>query len=445
MYAVNRLVLGYYIINMGFYAMILHKNCDIIPAGVMPFTGIYSPDREEMQMKNQYNKTVTACFVGYIVQAIVNNFTPLLFLFFQRSYQIPLSQITLLVAFNFGIQLLVDLLSVGFVDRIGYRISMVAAHVLAAAGLVLLTILPEVTATPFTGILISVMIYAIGGGLLEVLVSPVVEACPSDNKEKAMSMLHSFYCWGHAGVVLLSTLFFYVVGIENWKMLALLWAVVPMVNAFVFARVPIATLMEDGESGLTLKELFRLRIFWILLVMMICAGASEQAVSQWASTFAEQGLGISKTAGDLAGPLAFAVLMGTSRLFYGKYGDRIHLERFMVYSSCLCILSYLGISLFPVPQLSLLACAVCGLSVGIMWPGTFSKASAALPKGGTAMFALLALGGDVGCSGGPTVVGMVSGALGDDLKKGVLAGVVFPALLLGGIILSRKTKGKAKE
>lgn len=425
--------------------MILHKNCDIIPTGVMPFTGIYSPDREEMQMKNQYNKTVTACFVGYIVQAIVNNFTPLLFLFFQRSYQIPLSQITLLVTFNFGIQLLVDLLSVGFVDRIGYRISIVAAHVLAAAGLALLTVLPEVMATPFTGILISVMIYAIGGGLLEVLVSPVVEACPSDNKEKAMSMLHSFYCWGHAGVVLLSTLFFYVVGIENWKMLALLWAVVPMVNAFVFARVPIAALMEDGESGLTLKELFRLRIFWILLVMMICAGASEQAVSQWASTFAEQGLGISKTAGDLAGPLAFAVLMGTSRLFYGKYGDRIHLERFMVYSSCLCILSYLGISLFPVPQLSLLACAVCGLSVGIMWPGTFSKASAALPKGGTAMFALLALGGDVGCSGGPTVVGMVSGALGDDLKKGVLAGVVFPALLLGGIILSRKTKGKAKE
>ena len=223
--------------------MILHKNCDIIPTGVMPFTGIYSPDREEMQMKNQYNKTVTACFVGYIVQAIVNNFTPLLFLFFQRSYQIPLSQITLLVTFNFGIQLLVDLLSVGFVDRIGYRISIVAAHVLAAAGLALLTVLPEVTATPFTGILISVMIYAIGGGLLEVLVSPVVEACPSDNKEKAMSMLHSFYCWGHAGVVLLSTLFFYVAGIENWKMLALLWAVVPMVNAFVFARVPIAALI----------------------------------------------------------------------------------------------------------------------------------------------------------------------------------------------------------
>lgn len=391
-------------------------------------------------MKNQYNKTITACFVGYIVQAVVNNFTPLLFLFFQKSYHVPLSQITLLVTFNFGIQLLVDLLSVGFIDKIGYRASMVIAHVLSAAGLVLLTVLPDGLPTPFVGILIAVMIYAIGGGLLEVLVSPVVEACPSDNKEKAMSMLHSFYCWGHAGVVFISTLFFYVAGIENWKILAIIWALIPVGNAIVFTRVPIATLIEDVESGLGLKELFRMKIFWILLVMMICAGASEQAVSQWASTFAEKGLGISKTAGDLAGPMAFAILMGTSRLFYGKYGDRIHLERFMVYSSLLCILSYLGISLFPVQLLSLIACAVCGLSVGIMWPGTFSKASAALPKGGTAMFALLALGGDIGCSGGPTLVGMVSGALGDNLKIGVLAGIIFPALLLMGIILCGKMK-----
>ena len=391
-------------------------------------------------MENQYNKTITACFVGYIVQAVVNNFTPLLFLFFQRSYHIPLSQITLLVTFNFGIQLLVDLVSVGFVDKIGYRASMIMAHVLAAAGLILLTILPEVLPSPFAGILIAVMIYAVGGGLLEVLVSPVVEACPSDNKEKAMSMLHSFYCWGYAGVVLLSTLFFHVAGIGNWKILALIWALIPIGNAFAFASVPMAPLIEDGESGLQLKELFGLKIFWVLLVMMICAGASEQAVSQWASTFAEKGLGISKTAGDLAGPLAFALLMGTSRLFYGRYGDRIDLDRFMVYSCCLCILSYLGISLLPMLQLSLAACAVCGLSVGIMWPGTFSKASAALPKGGTAMFALLALGGDIGCSGGPTLVGMVSGALGDDLKMGVLAGIIFPVLLLAGVILCGKTK-----
>ncbi len=322
-------------------------------------------------MKNQYNKTITACFVGYIVQAVVNNFTPLLFLFFQRSYHIPLSQITLLVTFNFGIQLLIDLLSVGFVDKIGYRASMITAHVLSAGGLILLTVLPEILLSPFAGILIAVMVYAIGGGLLEVLVSPVVEACPSDNKEKAMSMLHSFYCWGHAGVVLISTLFFYIAGIENWKYLALIWALIPIGNAFAFAKVPIAPLIEDSASGLQLKDLFRLKTFWILFIMMVCAGASEQAVSQWASTFAEKGLGISKTAGDLAGPMAFAILMGTSRLFYGKYGDRIHLGHFMVYSSCLCILSYLCISLLPFPQLSLIACAVCGLSVGIMWPGTF--------------------------------------------------------------------------
>ncbi|MCI9228332.1 MAG: MFS transporter [Dorea sp.] len=394
-------------------------------------------------MDNQYNKTITACFTGYIVQAAVNNFTPLLFLFFQRNYDILLSQITLLVTFNFGIQLLVDLLSVGFVDKIGYRISMVAAHVLAAAGLILLTVLPEMLPSPFAGILIAVMIYAVGGGLLEVLVSPVVEACPSDNKEKAMSMLHSFYCWGHAGVVLISTLFFYTAGIENWKILAVIWALIPIANAFAFTKVPIAPLMEEGETGLRLKELFKIKVFWVLLIMMICAGASEQAVSQWASTLAEKGLGISKTAGDLAGPMAFAVLMGMSRLFYGKYGDCIHLEKFMIYSSCLCILSYLGISLIPVPLLSLAACAVCGMSVGIMWPGTFSKASAALPRGGTAMFAFLALGGDVGCSGGPTVVGMVSGVLGDDLKKGVLAAVLFPLILLIGIILCRKIESEA--
>ena len=393
-------------------------------------------------MENQYNKTITACFVGYIVQAVVNNFTPLLFLFFQKSYHIPLSQITLLVTFNFGIQLLVDLLSVGFIDKIGYRTSMIIAHVLSAAGLILLTVLPEILPVPFIGILIAVMIYAIGGGLLEVLVSPVVEACPSDNKEKAMSMLHSFYCWGYAGVVLISTLFFYVAGIENWKILAVIWAVIPIGNAFAFAKIPIAPLIEDGESGLELKDLFRIKVFWILLIMMVCAGASEQAVSQWASAFAEKGLGISKAAGDLAGPMAFAVLMGMSRLFYGKYGDRIHLERFMVYSSFLCVLSYLGISLFPIPLFNLIACAVCGLSVGIMWPGTFSKASAALPKGGTAMFALLALGGDIGCSGGPTLVGMVSGTLGDNLKMGILAGIIFPVLLLMGIILCRKTKGE---
>lgn len=395
-------------------------------------------------MEKKYNKTLYACFVGYIVQAVVNNFSPLLFLTFQSSYGIEMSQITLLITFNFGVQLLVDLASIAFVDRIGYRASMVIAHLCAAVGLVSLTVLPELCGNVFAGLLISVAVYAVGGGLLEVLVSPIVEACPTKNKEKAMSLLHSFYCWGHVAVVLLSTLFFRIFGIENWKIMACLWALVPLVNLFVFTKVPIAPLMEKGEKGLTVGVLFRRKIFWVLMLMMICAGASEQAVSQWASAFAETGLHISKTLGDLAGPMLFAVLMGGSRAFYGKYGDRIDLDRFMIGSSILCILSYLCISLVPSPILGFIGCALCGLSVGIMWPGVFSKAAAMETKGGTAMFALLALAGDVGCSGGPTVVGMVSGAAGDNLKFGILAGVVFPVLLLAGIFFCRSYDRKLR-
>ena len=389
-------------------------------------------------MRNQYQGTIYACFVAYIVQAVVNNFVPLLFLTFQGSYGIPLSRITMLVTINFGLQLLVDLASVSFVDRIGYRASMVLAHSLAAAGLALLAVLPELLPSPFVGILLSVCVYAVGGGLLEVLVSPVVEACPSDHKEQAMSLLHSFYCWGHVGVVLVSTVFFALFGVGHWRVLALVWALIPLGNMIAFTRVPIAPLMEDGQRGMTIGELARQKIFWVFLLMMVCAGASEQGVSQWASTFAEKGLGVSKAVGDLAGPMAFAVLMGTSRAIYGKYGDRLNLEHFMAGSALLCAASYLCIALVPHPVAGLLGCAVCGLSVGIMWPGTFSKASAGLPRGGTAMFALMALAGDLGCSSGPTLVGMVSSALGDNLKRGILAGVVFPVLLLGGLWLSKR-------
>ena len=384
-------------------------------------------------MKNPYQKTIYACFTGYIVQAVVNNFAPLLFLTFHESYGIPMEKITLLITFNFGLQLLVDLLSVGFVDRIGYRASMVLAHVLSAAGLLFLTVLPGVFGDPFTGLLISVIVYAAGGGLLEVLVSPVMESCPSDNKEKAMSLLHSFYCWGCVGVVLISTVFFRVAGIENWPVLAAVWALIPLANAVVFTKVPIAPLMEEGEKGIPLKQLVSMKMFWRLLVMMVCAGASEQAVSQWASTLAESSLGLSKTAGDLAGPMMFAVMMGIGRAFYGKKGDQINLEHFMKWSGILCVISYLLIAFSPIPSLGLAGCALCGLSVGIMWPGTFSIASATMKRGGTALFALLALGGDVGCSLGPTVAGQVSGWLGDDLRAGILAAIVFPVMLLAAL------------
>ena len=393
-----------------------------------------------MNKKNKYQKTIYACFIGYIVQAIINNFVPLLFLTFQQTYHIPLSQITMLVTINFGIQLTVDLLAISFVDKIGYRISMLIAHIFPAVGLASLAVLPDLFADPFAGILISVVIYATGGGLLEVLVSPILEACPTDNKEKAMSLLHSFYCWGHVGVVLISTLFFRIFGISSWRMPAVIWAIIPLMNAILFAKVPIASLIKDGETGLTLKELFSIKTFWVLILMMVCAGASELAVSQWASTFAEKGLGVSKTVGDLAGPMAFAVFMGLSRVFYGKYGDKINLARFMTYSVFLCIFSYLGISLIPIPALGLLGCALCGLSVGILWPGTFSQASASIKRGGTAMFALLALAGDLGCSSGPTLVGLVSSRFGDNLRLGILAAILFPVLMLIAIYGNKKLR-----
>ena len=393
-----------------------------------------------MPHSKNYQKTMYACFIGYIVQAVVNNFVPLLFVVFQDSYHIPLSQITALITINFLIQLGVDLLSAGVVDKLGYRTCVLLAHGCAAVGLVLLAFLPDLLPNPFAGILIAVGIYAVGGGLIEVLISPILEACPTKNKEKAMSLLHSFYCWGHVGVVLISTVFFQLAGVGNWRILTVLWALIPVGNLVLFAGAPIYSLHEEGDTGLTLRELFTKKSFWILMLMMMCAGASEQAVSQWASIFAEKGLGVSKTVGDLAGPMAFAALMGTSRLIYGKYGDRLNLNRFMTLSCFLCIAAYGCISLIPNAAVGLAGCAVCGFSVGILWPGTFSKASAAVKGGGTAMFALLALAGDLGCSGGPTLAGAVSSRCGDNLRMGILAAVIFPVLLLAGMLLLSRQK-----
>ncbi|MDL2301435.1 MFS transporter [Lachnospiraceae bacterium OttesenSCG-928-D06] len=393
-----------------------------------------------MTQNNKYNHTIYASFIAYVVQAIINNFIPLLFLTFQTTYHISLDKITLLVTFNFGIQLLVDVLCIKVVDRLGYKKSIIGAHFFAAVGLVSLTILPELFADPFIGFLLAVAIYAIGGGLLEVLVSPIVEACDTKRKEAAMSLLHSFYCWGHVGVVLISTLFFALAGIENWKYLAIAWAIIPVCNAFYFMNVPVRKLNEEGERGLSLKELFHKKIFWVMMLLMICAGACEQGISQWASAFAEKGLSVSKTVGDLAGPLLFASLMGLARALYGKYSEKIDLDKFMVISGVLCVISYLTASLSASPVLALLGCGLCGLSVGILWPGTFSLSAKGIKGGGTGMFAFLALAGDIGCSGGPTFVGLVSGAFYDNLKIGILAGTIFPVLLLVGLFFYRKNK-----
>ena len=305
-------------------------------------------------MKQTYTRTLTACYTGYVVQAIVNNFAPLLFLTFQSTYDISMGRITLLITINFIIQLMTDCLSAGFIDRIGYRASMLIAHAASAVGLICLPLLPELLPDPFAGLLIAVGIYAVGGGLLEVMVSPVVEALPTKNKEKTMSMLHSFYCWGHVAVVLVSTIFFALFGVENWRIMAVIWALVPVYNFFVFRKVPICTLTEEGEKGLSFTDLIRKPAFWILMVIMVCAGASEQSVSQWASTFAEQGLEVNKTIGDLAGPMFFAICMGSSRLLYGLYGEKLNLKRAMILSGLLCILSYCMISFSPIPALSLI-------------------------------------------------------------------------------------------
>lgn len=397
-------------------------------------------------MKNEsYKYTKYACYTGYVTQAIVNNFLPLLFLTLQKSFHVSLDQIALLVSVNFGVQLAVDLSSSLFVDKVGYRKSMLAAHLFAAAGLFGLFVFPVLFSDAFAGIMAAVVLYAIGGGLLEVLVSPIVEACPSEEKEAEMSLLHSFYCWGHVLVIVLSTVFFSLFGLHNWKILACIWALVPLANFVNFCKVPFPEPAEEGQ-GQKPKELLGNGTFWRLFLMMLCAGASEQGMSQWASAFAESSLHISKTAGDLLGPCGFAIMMGISRAFFGKYGGKMDLYKYMNLSSFLCILSYLLASLSGNPGLGLAGCMLCGLSVGIMWPGTFSLASENIVRGGTAMFALLALAGDMGCASGPAVVGHISQMCGGELKKGLLPAVIFPVVLLGcSLLTGQKRKGHGHE
>lgn len=392
-------------------------------------------------MKNKYQKTMIACYLGFITQAITANFAPLLFLTFHRTYQISLGRIAFISTAFFFTQLLVDLFCAKYVDRIGYRRSVIASEVFSAAGLIGLAFLPSLLPDPYVGILISVIIYAMGSGLIEVLVSPIVEACPFDNKESVMSLLHSFYCWGSVGVILLSTIFFAIFGIENWRILACIWALIPLYNTFNFISCPIESLTEEGE-GFSIRQLFHIPIFWIALILMVCAGASEISMAQWASAYVESALGISKNIGDIIGPCLFAIMMGISRFFYGKYGEKLDLMKFMIASGILCLICYLLAALAPLPFLNLVGCSLCGFSVGIMWPGTISIASKKIPLGGTAMFAFLAMAGDLGGAVGPGIVGLVTQAANDNLKIGVLAGCVFPAVLVLSVLLLKRKREK---
>lgn len=398
-----------------------------------------------MTKEKNYNKTLIACYMGFITQAIAANFSPLLFLTFHKTYNIALGKIALIPAVFFMTQLIVDIICAQVVDKIGYRKCVVASEVSSAAGLVMLAFLPDLFQNSFIGIIICVVVYAIGSGLIEVLVSPIVEACPFEHKEAAMSLLHSFYCWGSVSVIVLSTLFFKFAGIHNWRLLACLWAIVPLINIFNFATCPIEH-PTGGEKGMKITELFRLPLFYLAVILMVCAGASELSMAQWASAFAESALGLSKTAGDLAGPCLFAITMGTARAIYGKFGDRINLMHFMIASGLLCLISYLLASMSPNSLMSLLGCVICGFSVGIMWPGTISVCAPKIPRGGTAFFAMLAMAGDLGGSAGPALVGNISQAAGDNLQRGLMAGGIFPVVMIATLLLlgfiSKKNNNK---
>ncbi len=390
-------------------------------------------------MSLTYKHTKYAAYIGYITQAIINNLAPLLFVSFQREFLLSLDKISLLITMNFGVQIITDVASANFVDKIGYRSACVIAHIFAVAGLVGYGTLPFVI-SPFAGLLICSAVCSVGGGLTEVVISPVVEALPGDEKASAMSLLHSFYCWGQVLVVLLSTLFFVTFGVLRWRFLPFIWALIPLFNTFLFLKVPIRQLNENGKST-PVRKLFTVKVFWLFLILMLCAGASELAMSQWASLFAEEVLGVSKTLGDLLGPCAFAVLMGLSRTVYGLFGTKMNLRFFIFASGVLCVISYLTVVFAPLPIISLIGCALCGLSVGIMWPGTYSLAAQKYPQGGTAMFAILALAGDAGCSSGPILAGFVGDASGN-LKTGLLAAALFPLIMVIGISLIRKNKAK---
>ena len=397
-------------------------------------------------MKLSYQHTVWACNFGFISQAVVNNLAPLLFVVFKEQFGLTDEQLGRLILMNFGTQIVADILATRYVDRIGQRICAVAAHLFCACGLILMGVLPFALPNPYLGLCVAAVLYAMGGGIIEVMVSPIVEALPGEHKEKAMSMVHSFYCWGYMGVVLISTAFFALFGIEKWFIMACVWAVVPIVNIVLFSVAPIYSLSDGGVKGKGINKLLREGSFWLFMLMMLCAGAAEQTVAQWASAFAEQNLGVGKVLGDLLGPMTFALAMGAARLIFGLFGEKIKLNVFMTVSSALCAASYLCLSLTAAPAAGLAGCALCGFSVGIMWPGTYSKAASYIKGGGTTLFALLALGGDIGCTVGPGLAGAVSDMTGGNLKAGILAAAVFPAVMLVCcVIMCKMTGGKRDD
>lgn len=408
-----------------------------------------------------FKHTKTACYLGYITQAVVNNLAPLLFVTFQRDFGIGFSKLGTLIVVNFAVQIAVDLLSSRIISMIGIRGACILAHIMSVTGLVLMGTLPMIMYNTFIGLLIALVCCAVGGGLIEVVISPIIEAVPSDNKASQMALLHSFYSWGQVSVVLLSTLYFVTAGIENWFLLPFIYAAIPFLNLFLFIKVPIAQLVEKGKE-MSISSLLRTRILWLMILFMICSGASEMVISQWSSLLAELGLGVSKTVGDILGPCLFAFLMALSRMFFGfKVTDK-SLKPSLMICALGCFLSFAIVAFSRASILSLIGCGLSGFFVGIMWPGIYSLSASKLPKGGTSMFVLLAFAGDIGCSSGSGLVGYVSDIVkrtghsifkdiiyfADStqlgLKTGIIIAMIFPLILFAGLFLMIRFAKKYK-
>lgn len=391
-------------------------------------------------MKLSYKQTVLTCYISYIASAAANNLVSLLFIIFQDDFGLSNIQLATVVSANFFTQIILDLIGAKYVDKVGYRPIALIGSAFLVIGLISIGLIPMIISNTFVALCIASVIYAIGSGLNEVIISPIIEALPGEQKEAAMSILHSFYCWGHVGVVLLSTLYFVVVP-DKWFILPMLWAIVPLISLILFTSVPIRILNEDSESqSLPFSTLFKNKLFWLFCLLMLCGGAAEQCMSQWSSFFAESELGVSKLIGNLLGPCFFALMMAITRTIYGKYSEKMPLISALLLSSIITVAGYLMSSLIPNPYIALIGCGIVGVGVGLYWPGVLSVSSNAIPAGGASMFALLALFGDLGCSVGPQLTAVVSEIFGGRLKAGLFASIIFPIVIGVSMFLYIKRK-----
>lgn len=380
-----------------------------------------------MQGKINYTPTKISAYVGYFVQAIVNNFLPILFVAFQDIYGIGYEKLGRLIVFNFITQMVTDILSPKIISLLGYRKTAVMCQLIAALGLTLAAVLPNVLPNAYIGIVLAVIVYAFASGLMEVIISPMIEMLPTSNKSGNMSLLHSFYCWGQAITTVGTTLLLSAFGYRGWTYIPLIWAIVPFINAFSFIRVPIVEPQPERKSD-SFRVLFSDRRFRVFMLIMLCAGASEIAMAEWASVFAQNALGVSQIAGDLAGPCAFSLFMGLGRLLYAAFSEKISYRSTVIVLGLCCAVCYYIAAFASIPIFALAACALCGFTVSILWPGTISAGAVAFPRGDAVMFSVFAMCGDIGCCIGPWLLGVVAEHF--TLNIGFAVSSFFPLLMV---------------